>query len=36
MPLSNTATINAKPSGKPYALTDDRGLSIQIQPTGGK
>lgn len=36
MPLSNTAIINAKPSDKPYALTDERGLSIQIQPTGGK
>ncbi|WP_434516688.1 tyrosine-type recombinase/integrase [Dechloromonas sp. ARDL1] len=36
MPLSNTAIINAKPSDKPYTLTDERGLSIQIQPTGGK
>ena len=36
MPLSNTAIINAKPSDKPYALTDERGLSVQIQPNGGK
>ena len=36
MPLSNTAILNAKPSKKTYALTDERGLSIQIQPSGGK
>jgi integrase len=36
MPLSNTAILNAKPTDKPYALTDERGLSILIQPTGGK
>ncbi len=36
MPLSNTAILNAKSTDKPYALTDERGLSILIQPTGGK
>ncbi len=36
MPLSNTTILNAKPADKPYALTDERGLSVQIQPTGGK
>ena len=36
MPLSNTAILNAKPREKTYALTDERGLSIQIQPSGGK
>ena len=36
MPLSNTAILNAKSTEKAYALTDERGLSIQIQPTGGK
>ncbi len=36
MPLSNTAILNAKATYKPYALTDERGLSILIQPNGGK
>lgn len=36
MPLSNTTILNAKPADKPYALTDERGLSIQIQPNAGK
>ena len=36
MALTDTAIRNAKPTDKPYALTDERGLSIQIQPSGGK
>ena len=36
MPLSDTAIRNAKPKDAPYSLTDERGLSIQIQPAGGK
>lgn len=36
MPLSNTSIANAKPCEKPYSLTDERGLSLQIQPSGGK
>lgn len=36
MPLSNTAILNAKPTNKLYAMTDERGLCIQIQPSGGK
>ncbi len=36
MPLSNTAILNAKPKERLYSLTDERGLSIQIQPSGGK
>jgi integrase len=36
MPLSNTTILNVKPADKPYALTDERGLSIQIQPNAGK
>lgn len=36
MPLSNTAILNAKPTDKLYAMTDERGLCIQIQPSGGK
>lgn len=36
MPLSDTAIRNAKPGEKSYTLTDERGLSIQINPNGGK
>ena len=36
MALTDTAIRNAKPTDKPYALTDECGLSIQIQPSGGK
>lgn len=36
MPLSNTTILNAKSVEKAYVLTDERGLSIQIQPSGGK
>lgn len=36
MPLTDTGIRNAKPSDKPYALTDERGLSIHIQPNGSK
>lgn len=36
MPLSDTAIRNAKPKDAPYSLTDERGLSVQVQPSGGK
>lgn len=36
MPLTDTAVRNAKPKDKPYSLAGGRGLSIQIQPSGGK
>ena len=36
MPLTDTGIRNAKPSDKPYALTDERGLSIHLQPNGSK
>ena len=36
MPLSNTAILNAKSSDKPYSLADERGLSLLVQPSGGK
>lgn len=36
MPLTDTAIRSTKPSDKPQTLTDGRGLSIQIQPNGGK
>ena len=36
MALTDTAVRNAKPTDEPYPITDARGLSILIQPTGGK
>lgn len=36
MPLTDTALRNAKPKDSPYSLTDERGLSVQVQPSGGK
>lgn len=36
MRLTDTAVRNAKPTDKPYSLSDGRGLSILIQPKGGK
>jgi integrase len=36
MPLTDTAIRNAKPEGRPYSLADGRGLSLLIQPAGGK
>jgi integrase len=36
MALTDTATRNAKPADKPYSLTDEKGLSLSIQPNGGK
>ena len=36
MPLTNTAIRNAKPSNKPIRLFDERGLYLEISPTGGK
>lgn len=36
MPLTDTALRNAKPKEKPYSLADGRGLSLLVQPTGGK
>lgn len=36
MPLTDIAVRSAKASDKPFALTDERGLSILIQPSGGK
>ncbi|NOT18383.1 MAG: integrase arm-type DNA-binding domain-containing protein [Sulfuriferula sp.] len=36
MPLTDTTLRNAKPKDAPYSLADERGLSIQIRPTGGK
>lgn len=36
MALTDTTIRNAKPTDKTYAIADERGLSIQIKPTGGK
>lgn len=36
MPLTDTALRNAKPKGKSYKLADERGLYIEVYPTGGK
>lgn len=35
MALSTTAIRNAKPSAKPYKLTDEKGLFLLVQPSGG-
>lgn len=36
MPLTDTTIRNTKPGDKPKSLADERGLSILIQPSGGK
>jgi hypothetical protein len=36
MPLTDTALRNAKPSQKAVRLFDERGLYLEISPTGGK
>jgi hypothetical protein len=36
MPLTDTAIRNAKPEERPYSLADGGGLSLLVQPTGGK
>ena len=36
MPLTDTALRNAKPGEKSYKLADERGLYIEVYPTGGK
>ena len=36
MALTDTATRNAKTAESPYSLADSGGLSLRIQPNGGK
>jgi integrase len=36
MSLTDVTIRNAKPKAKPYKLSDDKGLFILIQPSGGK
>lgn len=36
MPLTDTAVRNAKPQSKPVRLFDERGLYLEIAPSGGK
>ena len=31
--LTDTAIKKAQPSAKPYRLTDERGLTLRVQPT---
>jgi integrase len=35
MPLTDTALKALKPKEKPYTVTDDRGLFVEVFPTGG-
>ena len=36
MPLTDLAIRQAKPGDKPRKLSDERGLYIEVRPTGGK
>ena len=36
MPLSDTACRNAKPKEKPYKLSDEKALYLDVMPTGAK
>jgi hypothetical protein len=36
MPLTNTTILNAKPDEKTRRLHDERGLYLEISPSGGK
>lgn len=36
MPLSNAKILSAKPSAKPWKLTDGRGLYVSVRPSGEK
>ena len=36
MPLSDTKIRGAKPGAKPYKLTDERGLYLLVNPSGGR
>lgn len=36
MPLTDTAAKNAKPRAKGYKLSDERGLCLEVTPSGGK
>ena len=36
MALTDTTIRNAKPQAKPFKLTDEKGLFLLVQPSGGK
>ena len=36
MPLTDTAVRGAKPGEKPYKLSDEKGLYVQVNPNGAK
>ena len=36
MPITDTAIRNAKPKDKAYRLADERGMYLEVSPSGGK
>jgi hypothetical protein len=36
MPLNDVAVLNAKPKLKSFHLFDERGLFLEVSPSGGK
>ncbi len=36
MALTNTACLNAKPKAKPFKLSDEKGLYLEVAPNGSK
>ena len=36
MPLTDTTIRNVKPTDRPFSLADEKGLSLSVQPNGGK
>jgi hypothetical protein len=36
MPLTDAVARTAKPSAKPYKLSDEKGLYLLVKPTGSK
>ena len=36
MPLTDTRLRALKPKDRPYKVTDERGLYVEVTPTGGK
>ena len=36
MPLTDTTVRNAKSADRPFSLADEKGLSLSVQPSGGK
>ena len=36
MPLTDTAVKNHKPGGKMYRVADEKGLCVEVTPSGGR